>query len=403
MVFAPQHWSPQLRPWVIRWLRPLRLHRYSQVTQLNPVQVQGAENLSRALASGQRVLLTANHASHADPYGIFEACISAGTPCHIMAAWHIFAKNSLLMRWFLQWHGCFSVDREANDLTAFREAVAVLRARKEPLLIFPEGDIYHCNEQLTPFREGAAAIAIAAAKRSAAPVVVIPTAIRYKCAGDPMPGILEVLESIERRILWRPRPERPVVERIWAIGDAVLGLKEQEFYGHSKRGALPLRIGALAADILTKLERQHDLPASVDSVPKRVKLLRHAILSQLHDQSSSAAERARLRIELDDAFEALQLFSYPGDYLEGEPSLERIAETVDKLEEDVLQRTTASIRCRRDVFVDFGEPMAVAKERSRSAAVELTLRIQSAVEELLKTGFQACDPAISPKQQVVNL
>lgn len=403
MIFAPKHWSPRLSPWIIRLLRPFRLYRYANVTQLNPVQVQGAEHLAHAMAKGQRVMLTANHASHADPYAVFEACLTAGTPCHIMAAWHIFAKNSRPMRWLLQWHGCFSVDREANDLTAFREAVSVLRTRTEPLLIFPEGDIFHCNERVTPFREGAAAIAIAAAKRAACEVVVLPTAIRYRCAGDPLPEIREVLESIEKCLLWRPRPERHVVHRIWAIGNAVLGLKEQEFYGHSQRGSLPNRLCELADDILTKLEQRNGLPAANDSVPIRVKQLRHGILSQLHDQSTSEAEKARLRCELDDAFEALQLFSYPGNYLAGSPSIERISETVDKLEEDVLQRPTAAIRCRRDVFLDFGKPIAVPTAKSRSAAVELTRTIQSAVEELLRCGFQNCESATTPDQQFVNL
>jgi 1-acyl-sn-glycerol-3-phosphate acyltransferase len=292
------------------------------------------------------------------------------------------------MRRFLQWHGCFSVDREANDLTAFKEAVSVLRGRPEPLLIFPEGDIYHCNDRVTPFRDGAAAIAIAAARRAKHPVVVLPTTIRYRCAGDPTPKMVEDLASIERRILWRPRPDLPVVHRIWAIGNAVLGLKEQEFYGHAKHGPLPCRLRNLADSILKKLEDRHELEAADAPVPQRVKQIRHAILTQLHDQAAHPADQARWRRELDDAFEALQLFSYPGDYLEGDPTIERIAETVDKLEEDVLQRKSASIRCRRDVRVTFGEAIPVPTEKSRTAATELTHRIECEVKRMLQLGWQ---------------
>jgi hypothetical protein len=149
-------------------------------------------------------MIAPNHPSHADPFAIYEACDQANTHCHIMAAWHVFAKNSAIMRKCLQWHGCFSIDRESSDLTAFRDAVAVLRNRPEPLVIFPEGDIYHCNDRVTPFREGAAAIAIAAARRSERKAVVIPTAIRYRYVEDPTPHIEQTLELLEQRISQKP-------------------------------------------------------------------------------------------------------------------------------------------------------------------------------------------------------
>ena len=70
-------------------MRPLRLRRFARVTRLTPVKVTGAENVRQALAAGQRVLITPNHPSHADPFAIYEACEAAGSPCHIMAAWHV--------------------------------------------------------------------------------------------------------------------------------------------------------------------------------------------------------------------------------------------------------------------------------------------------------------------------
>jgi len=79
----------------------------------------------------------------------------------------------------------------------------------------------------------------------------------------------------------------------------------------------------------------------------RVKELRRTILTKANDNKTSGVEKERLSHDLDDLFVVTQLFSYPGDYLRNQnPSIERIAETVDKLEEDVLQRHTASIRGR---------------------------------------------------------
>ena len=40
---------------------------------------------------------------------------------------------------------------------------------------------------------------------------------------------------------------------------------------------------------------------------------------------------------MEDLFFVIQLYSYPGDYVAEKPSIERIAETLDKFEEDVLR------------------------------------------------------------------
>lgn len=383
MVFASRHWAPQLSPKIVRMLRPIRKFRCIRNTKLNHIQVTGEHHLRETLRSGQRVMITPNHPSHADPFAIYEACDTAGTPCHIMAAWHVFAKNSSLMRRCLQWHGCFSIDREANDLTAFRQAVNLLNHRDEPLVIFPEGDIYHCNDRLTPFREGAAGIAIAAARRCDRPVAIVPTAIRYQCADDPTNAILEVLSKIEHRLLWRTKPHVPIVDRIRDIGSAVLGLKEQEFYGYSLKGEFPPRISRLTEFLLERLEAVHKI-APGSTVPTRVKQLRNTILSQMQDQDVTKEKKAKLAVQLDEVFLALQLFSYPGDYLDAKNvSIERIAETVDKLEEDVLQVSTASIRCRRNVQIHFGKPISVPNGKSRDLSTELTAKMEVAVSSLL--------------------
>ena len=56
-------------------------------------------------------------------------------------------------------------------------------------------------------------------------------------------------------------------------------------------------------------------------------------------------------------FAAVQAYSYPGDYLKAEPSLSRIAETLLKLEEDLLG--DGSYPAPRDVSVRFGEPIEI--------------------------------------------
>ena len=383
MAFAPRSWSPEMRPRIVRICAPLRRRAQRKQLCLHEVHVSGAAHLQNSLAAGHRVLITPNHPSHADPFAIYEAASRIGTPIHIMAAWHVFAKHSRLMRWCLRCHGCFSIDREANDVSALRNAIEVLRTRHEPLVIFPEGEIYHCNDRVTPFREGAAAIALAAARKTHQPVTIIPTAIKYRYLDDPIPEILRVLDELEDRILWRPTPNEPIVRRIYRLGEAVLGLKELEYLGAAQVGTLPERIYSLGEIILSRLERRHGL-VPLDSQPKRVKELRRTILTALATDAFPPDERKRLQDGLDDLFLVVQLYSYPGDYLQQpQPSRERIAETVDKLEEDVLKISTARIRGRRMAFVQFAPPIEVPVTKSKTAAAELMQQTQQQIQTLL--------------------
>lgn len=383
MMFAPCSWSPQLRPRVVRLLGPLRHLKQRNSVRLERVSVDGAIHVQQALAAGHRIQISPNHPSHADPFAIYAAASQIPTAIHIMAAWHVFAKHSWLMRHCLRWHGCFSIDREANDLTALRNAIEVLRTRPEPLVIFPEGEIYHCNDRVTPFREGAAAIALSAARKVERPVVIIPTAIKYSYLDDPRAEILRVLEQLEERVLWRPTPEEPIVGRIYRLAEAVLGLKELEYLGAAQPGTLPSRIMHLAETILGRLEERHEVVAHGNH-PKRVKELRRVVLTKLSAENLPDDEVGALQRDLEDVFLVVQLFSYPGDYLtDPHPSVERIAETIDKLEEDVLQQPTAGIRGRREAVVRFGRAIMVEPSRSKTAAIELTERTQHQVQAML--------------------
>ena len=87
---------------------------------------------------------------------------------------------------------------------------------------------------------------------------------------------------------------------------------------------------------------------------------------------------------MDDLFFVTQLFSYPGDYVSERPSVERLAETLDKFEEDLLRTSYPSVRGSRRVVVRFGEPIPLARERQKKDAVAtLTETLQDKVQALL--------------------
>ena len=93
---------------------------------------------------------------------------------------------------------------------------------------------------------------------------------------------------------------------------------------------------------------------------------------------------------MDDLFFVVQLFSYPGDYVAQRPTIERIAETLDKFEEDVLRADFPGIRGTRRAVVRFGEPIPVPKERQAPRAVEqwtdlIESRVQGLLDEVNQT------------------
>ena len=84
-----------------------------------------------------------------------------------------------------------------------------------------------------------------------------------------------------------------------------------------------------------------------------------------------------------DSFLAVQLYSYPGTYIAENPTVERIAETLDKLEEDVLDQYSATTRGMRSSIVRFGEPIEVPTSKQRNLISELTDQIEDAVQAML--------------------
>jgi len=135
-----------------------------------------------------------------------------------------------------------------------------------------------------------------------------------------------------------------------------------------------------------RLGRRSDEP-----VPFRVKELRRACLKALAVPGISREERRTLRRDLNSLFVAIQLFSYPGDYVRENPTLERLAEIMTKFEQDALGVTYPAPRGPRRAVVKMGEPIDVRSylgpggRRSRDAAELLTEKLELQIQGLMDT------------------
>ncbi len=384
----PRRWESQLSPWWVRLWRPLRRRALRREQKLARIDVADLDQLRQPLAEGAAVLITPNHAFHYDSYALMEAGDQLDRPFHFLTAWQAFAMSNRFERWSMQRHGCFSIDREGNDMPAFRRAVALLQESPYPLVIFSEGDIYHTNDRVTPFREGAAAIALAAARRADRPVVCVPCALKCWYVSDPTPELSRVLSRLEERLTWLPRPDLPLVERVYRLGEGLLALKELEHLGGPRTGTVPARTAGLIREVLGRQERQYGVDSAPDAVvPERVKELRRRCILALE---KPGADAARVRRDLEELFLVTQLFSYPGDYVRENPTVERVAETIDKLEEDVLQAPYPGVRGVRRVLIRFGAAVPIPTERQKRDAVRqlsenLSGRVQGLLDDMNRT------------------
>lgn len=377
-------WSPRLTPWFVRCCKPIHTNYRVKNQKLDEVEIRGLEHLQKAVSEKAGVLITPNHSAHADAVVMYHTAHVLGTPYYFMTAWQVLGLCKKMRSWFLRSHGCFSVDREGTDLRAFKQGVDILQNSKHPLVIFPEGEVYHLNERVTPFREGAAAIALAAARRTERPIYGIPCGLRYFYTEDPTDELLELMSQLETSMHWRPRPDVPLHERIYRLAEGILCLKELEYLGEARKGLIPERVQALSDEILKPHEQKYGVESPPEAIPERVKAVRQKAIEKLETLTDSPAEAEQCHCDLDDLYLVTQMFSYPGDYVAEKPSVERMAETLDKFEEDILTNKTATIRGRRRAVVSFGEPIDLSSfGKGKSVIADLSHQLERGVQGLL--------------------
>lgn len=102
---------------------------------------------------------------------------------------------------------------------------------------------------------------------------------------------------------------------------------------------------------------------------------------------SDEEQRKFAREALDDVQLVMQLYSYPGDYVLEKPAVERMAETIEKFEEDVFGGVVRPVG-ERGAKVMIGKLVDVSAEtggmRPGIAAGELTGKLEGIIERLMK-------------------
>ena len=385
----PYRYFPPLRSPIAAWTLGVynRWYDLPRNRLISRVAVSGTEQLEQR-GRNDRLLLTPNHPTHSDPYIYYEATRRAGIRTLIMAAYDVFLRSRRSAR-IMQRIGCFSVDREGSDPAAMKQAADTLRDGRYALTIFPEGNVYLQNDAVTPFHDGAAFLALRAAKASAEPdvrVLVVPVSIKATCTEDIRESLLQKLEILENALSVKSAPDATPIERVRALGLAALHRNlNQRGVDIPEADTLPDLIGLAAGAVIDRLEHKIDLRSKPqDGLIERIRRARRRIHEIRLDETRSA-DHASAVVWADEAMLALRIASYGGNYLAHSPTIDRFAETIEKLSEDVYREIQTPLG-RRAAYVHFGEPIDVCeylegfRRKARVAVRELTERCAGSVQ-----------------------
>lgn len=379
----PRFWPPRPNRFWAAALTPVHFYFSHFMWRLAGIEAEGADKAMAPIQPGDGVLIAPNHSADGDGYIVLKAARPFARRMYFMAAWQVFCRYFGLAGWAIQHMGGFSVDREGSDRRAMRQAADILTGG-HALLVFPEGEVYHLSRRLRPLLEGVAFMAITAQRAMEdRRVWIVPTAIRYEFVEDVLPKLEHAMTRLEQRMLRVPVDQSTSLsERIVRYGELLLTMKEKEKLGQSreKEGGLPARIAYLTDTLL----KQHEETPSTKSVPQRVRLLRRPLLETWADEDADPDLRNKARGALDDIQLAMQLYSYPGDYVTEDPTVERMAETIEKFEEDVFWLVRP--KGHRKARVVFGDPIDMSQQgsgRARDIATVVTNQLTEAIQGML--------------------
>lgn len=371
--------------WALSWYN--RRRYLPSAKRIADLTVHGGDTLQQTLKPGDRIVLMPNHPTHADASIMLEACRRARLSTQMMAAYDVFLR-SRLDAFVMQRLGAFSVDREGSDPRAMKTALSVLEKGKHALVVFPEGNVYLENDRVTPFSEGAAFLALRAAKQlkeQGRRVLAVPVSIKATHLTDCKPQIADRIKQLAKAVdVDLPSGVEPVIA-MRLIGVALLhrnlklrGLdtpQADDFHTLISHG------GGVVMD---KLEAKLEIEAKPDSsLIDRVRKARQ-VIHEVRTDPERVVDHAAATTWADEAMLALRLASYSDSYAASNPTLDRIEETSEKLAEDLHRKMMPPI-ADRAAYVRFNEPIPlceyVAEKRAgRKQVRELTAKCESAVQ-----------------------
>ncbi|MBY0586908.1 1-acyl-sn-glycerol-3-phosphate acyltransferase [bacterium] len=383
--------KPYHGKWWLRGVRPFFYRLIKKLYRVSPVVTLHAERIKQSADAGYGVIIAANHCRYSDPFVLADISKRTGVYFFFCASWHLFHSKPW-QGWMIRRTGAMSIYREGTDRDCLRECQRIVEEAERPLVLFPEGTFYRQNDRLGPMQDGVSFIARLAQKKNARPVVIHPVGIKYWFVEDPTAAIEKRLCQLEQRCHIHPKRGKDFVRRLEWIAGSLLAVKEMEIHGTIGTGSLDERQKNLADHVCQQLEAKYFSRTKGGALMDRIRTVRNHVVKQFTTSPRESPEWYDLLYEIEDLAFAQQLFSHSWSYIHEWPSLERVSETLMRLEEDLYDEETPT--GDMGVIMDVGEPIFVQEyvdqKSSRDEGDPLTrllqTRIQSQLDQLVSAG-----------------
>jgi len=353
----------------------------------------------------ERVVITPNHPTNTDPALIFQLSRRAGIPFNYLCCREAFDGWNGYWGWLIQRLGAYSVVRGTIDRESFRYTRALLAKPKSKLVIFPEGEVYSQNDSLLPFQVGAIQLALwgqeeaRANKNGGEPnarVLLLPIALRYRFEGDVRPELSRKLSRMESKLKLPLLPHNDLYVRMRRVAVSVLASVEEEYSLDEKDAEELSDVADLTPRFMAAKEASLARAASLldvrempkGTMPERMRVLLHRAEAELHEaerESTPVAiatqRRERILLAWRDLERLANWIAVYDGYAAQNPSPERIAEVIFRLENDVCGNATYA--GPRIATVKVGEPIELPEKIARAEMPQWTQKLENAVAALL--------------------
>lgn len=352
----------------------------------------------------ERLLITPNHPTHAEPAVMFHLAKTVGRPFYYLSNREGFGLAWGMLGFLLQRCGAYSILRGAPDRESFKTTRRILSQAFGPLVIFPEGEVYSQNDSLLPFQAGVFQLAFLAmgdmeSIQPDLPLFVQPVAIRYRFTQDMGRKIVESMDHLERHLSLPGPPPGDTYSRLRRIGDAVLDAAERAYdLPNGSPDDMNPRIDAVRNKIVERVaDAMHLEPESLGpTLPDKMRGLMNRLSGVAPDDTKIEStyharlideEWTRNRPLIRDLKRLANWLAVRDGYVGERPTQERMVDTLWRLESEVLGRRM--IKGVRECFVRLPPPIDLReywpqfKENKREAIHAVTHRVEETIQAML--------------------
>ncbi len=373
--------------------------------RIKHLEISGGDGLQELVASGARILLVANHPTHSDPQVMTEVLRRLGVSSCFMAAYDVFLRGKACA-WVMQRHGAFSIDREGSDKQSMKEAIRILKEGEYAMTIFPEGNVYLNNDRVTPFMEGAAFVSLRAQKElgSDIPIYAVPISFKMTYLDDAREAVKKQMDKVARIAGVKPEGCENILEELQEIGRALLTERmvecqhlseDDDLEGEDWSSQFEGCSEKVIAGLEDKMGLEHKRESGLTERIRRIRAAIHQIRIRDDGDSKEDAEKFEHASEwADEAILAFRTLTYASPYVAERQSVDRFAETSQKMGEDYTGKSARPLGDRA-ALVHIGDPVNLAElldqhgSKLRPAVAEATSQLEQAVQsgvDLLNEG-----------------